>query len=304
MLSILFALLAAAANACASVLQRMANLREVQSGRGGLGRLVDLLRQPLWLAGIGAVTVSFLLQAAALSTGELAVVQPLLSLELPLTLLLASAVFHRRLVPRTWVDIGVMTAGMALFLFALHPTGGAPSGPDATAWALAAGLTAGVIVALTVAGFLTRGNRRAALLGAASGIAFALTAVFMSGALAGGLSEVLAHWQTYLVPVAGIAAMVLLQEALQAGSLVAVQPAVTLSDPLVSVLLGVLLLQESVRTGAWLIPEVAGAVAVGWGAVQLSRSPIPGPGPDGAEGAHRAGRSQASPASTDVRGRR
>lgn len=274
MLSVLLAVLAAAANATSSVLQRKANLREVQAHRTGLASLVDLLRQRLWLAGIGTVIVSFLLQAAALATGELAEVQPLLSLELPLTLLLASFVFHRPLGRRTWGDIGVMTGGIALFLFALRPSPPAasdqPSGP-ALAWG--AGATAGVLLLLVGLAYLSAGPRRAALLGVAAGVAFALTAVFMSVTLAHGLSWALfSRPELYLVAVAGIAAMVLLQEAFQAGSLVAVQPGVTLSDPVVSVLLGVLLFHEHVRAGGWILAEVTGAVAVGWGAVQLSRS--------------------------------
>jgi drug/metabolite transporter (DMT)-like permease len=240
--------------------------------------LTDLLRQPLWLAGIGAVIVSFLLQAAALATGELAEVQPLMALELPMTLLLASRVFRHPLGARAWLDILVMTGGMTLFLFSLHPTGGSASEPNGEAWAWTAGVTGGVVVLLAVAAYLTDGLRRAALLGAGSGIAFALTAAFMSGALAPGLSwAVFTRWQTYLVAVAGITAVVLLQVALQAGPLVVVQPGVTLVDPLVAVLLGALVFDEHVRTGPWIVGEVIGAVAVGWGAFRLSRSPIVAP---------------------------
>jgi drug/metabolite transporter (DMT)-like permease len=273
MVSILLALLAAATNAAASVLQRAANLREVQARRTGVTALVNLLRQPLWLAGISAVIVSFLLQAAALATGELAVVQPLLSLELPLTLLIASRVFHRRLDRRAWIDIGVMTGGIAVFLFAVQPAEAARARPSAAAWAWAIGTTAGLVALLAVLAVFARGPRRGALLGVASGVSFALTAVFMSAALAGGVSWALfTQWETYLVPVAGITAMVLLQLGLQASSLVAVQPGVTLSDPLIAVLLGALLFEEPIRAGGWIVPEVAGAAAVAWGAVRLSRS--------------------------------
>jgi drug/metabolite transporter (DMT)-like permease len=275
MLTVVLALLAAASNAGASVLQRMANVREVEAHRSGWAGLADLPRQRLWLAGIGAVIVSFLLQAAALATGELAAVQPLMSLELPMTLLLASRVFGHRLPPRSWLDILVMTGGMGLFLYSLHPFGGAAGAPHGPTWAWAAGATGGTVLVLAAAGSLTRGSRRAALFAAATGTSFALTAAFMSGALAHGLSwGLLTRWQTYLVAAAGLTAMVLLQAALQAGPLVVVQPAVTLVDPAVAVLLGVLLFGESVRTGPWIVGEILGAAAVGWGAFLLSRSPV------------------------------
>ena len=284
-MAILLAVLAAATNAGASVLQRKANLREAEAHRTGLAGLAHLLRQPLWLAGISAVIVSFLLQAAALVVGQLSEVQPLMALDLPFSLLLASFVFPQRLGWRVWVEIAVMTGGIALFLYALHPTAGVPGGASGVAWAWCAGVTAGVVALLTGVGMRLAGVRRAALLGIASGIAFALTAVFIAAALAGGLSgEVFTRWQLYFVPVAGITAMVLLQEGLQAGPLVAVQPGVTLSDPVVAVVLGALLFHEGLRTGAWLIPEVVGAAAVAWGAVRLSRSSI-GTGPPNQGGA-------------------
>lgn len=286
MLTIVLAILAAATNACSSVLQRQANAAEAAAHHTGVAGLVGLLRKPRWLAGLGAVIVSFLLQAGALATGQLSEVQPLMSLELPITLLLASVVFHRSLGGRDWAHILLMTLGMAVFLIALQPTGGSPIRPDGLNWTLSVGTTGIVVVLLVVAGYLTRGNRRAALYGAGSGICFALTAVFMSAVLARGLSwESLSRWQTYLVVVAGAAAMLLLQEALQAGTLVAVQPGVTLSDPVVAVILGVVLFDEQVRTGSWIILEVLGAAAVGWGVVQLSRSPIAASGDsDGAGG--------------------
>jgi drug/metabolite transporter (DMT)-like permease len=237
--------------------------------------MADLPRQRLWLSGIGAVIVSFLLQAAALATGELSEVQPLMSLELPITLLLASRVLGHKLSARSWWDILVMTGGMGLFLYSLHPFGEGSGVADGTTWAWAAGVTGGTVLLLAAAGRLTRGSRRAALFAGASGMSFALTAAFMSGALAAGLSwGLLTRWQTYLVAVTGLGAVVLLQAALQAGSLVVVQPAVTLIDPAVAVLLGVLLFGESVRTGPWIACEVLGAAAIAWGAFRLSRSPV------------------------------
>jgi drug/metabolite transporter (DMT)-like permease len=273
-LPIVFALLAAATNGVASVLQREANLQEIEAERTGVAALVGLLRQPRWLTAIAAMIVSFVLQGAALSSGAVALVQPLMALDLPMTLLLASLVFHRSLGRRAWGDIAAMTAGTGVFLLALDPTGGSPNEASGVEWALAAGATGAVVVFLGVAGAASRGSRRAALLGIAAGVCFALTAVFLSAALAGGLTaETFTRWQTYLVAVAGIAALVCLQEALRAGTLVAVQPGVTLSDPVVAIVLGVFLFQEPVRSGPWVVAEVLGAAAVVWGAVRLSHSP-------------------------------
>jgi drug/metabolite transporter (DMT)-like permease len=275
MLTVLLAVLAAAINALSSVLQRIANRREAKTDESRATALLHLLRQPVWLLGIGAIVVSFVLQAAALSMGEVSVVQPLMALELPVTLLLASRVFRRSLGGRDWAAIVAMAAGMALFLFSLQPGGGHPGKVGGLGWALGAGLSALTVVVLFVAGQLVGSARGAALFGIGSGVCFALTAVFMSATLAEGLTwSILARWETYLVPVAGIAAMVLLQLGLQAGTLVAVQPGVTLADPVVAILLGVTMFAEQVRGGGWIVLEIAAAAGVAWGTFTLSRSDV------------------------------
>jgi drug/metabolite transporter (DMT)-like permease len=288
-LTILLALLAAATNAFSSVLQRKANVREVEAHHTGAAGLTGLLRQPAWLAGIAAMIVSFLLQAGALSIGELSTVQPLMAMELPITLLLASILFRHPLGRSRWIGIGMMTVGMAVFLLALAPTEGQPGRPDGLAWSLAVGSTGAVVLLLVLAAYRLGGQTRAALLGAASGVCFALTAVFMAAALVAGPSwAMFGRWHTYLVGVAGLLAVLLLQEGMRAGSLIAVQPGVTLVDPVVAVLLGVLLFAERVRTGGWIVVEVISAVVVGWAALRLSRSPVPGPGDGDSGGPGRA----------------
>lgn len=275
MLTIILALLAACSNALASVLQRKANRDEAASSDSGLAIVWHLLRRPVWLGGIGAVIASFGLQAAALSTGELALVQPLLSLELPITLLLGSLMFHRRLGRREWAPVLEMTVALALLLYALQPTGGSAGAPGWLRWLFTVGPVALLLGLLAAAGVATSGSQAAALFGTAAGVSFALTATFMSGALSNGLSGLLLHWQTYLVLVAGLLAMVLLQMALRSGTLVAAQPGMTLVDPIVSILLGVLLFHERVRSETpWIVLAVVAAAVMGWAVVRLSRSPL------------------------------
>lgn len=281
MLTIVFAVLAAVTNAVSSVLQRVANRREAGSTDTGITALLHLLRQPVWLLGVSAIIVSFLLQAAALSIGQVSEVQPLMALELPFTLMLASRVFAQSMRRRDWAAILAMAGGMSLFLFALQPAGGNPAQVEALEWILGTGITGVVVVLLALAGRILKAGRGAAMFGIASGVCFALTAVFMSAALAGGLSVALfGRWQTYLVPIAGISAMLLLQLGLQTGTLVSVQPGVTLADPVIAVVLGATLFGEQLRTGGWIALEVAGAAAVAWGTFILSRSDVASAGGD------------------------
>ena len=95
-----------------------------------------------------AVIAGFLLQATALSGGELAVVEPVLVLELPATLILASWVFRSRLRRREWSTTAATAAGLAGLMFFLAPSAGrsAPS-----AWYV---WVAGILINLTTVGVL------------------------------------------------------------------------------------------------------------------------------------------------------
>jgi hypothetical protein len=72
--------------------------------------------------------------------------------------------------------------------------------------------------------------------------------------------------------VAGVGALFLLQNSLQAGSLVAAQPPLTLGDALISVAYGVSLFDENLRAGGWLAAEIIAVLLIGIGCVEISRS--------------------------------
>jgi hypothetical protein len=85
LLSILFAVVAAAANAVSSVLQRKGAMKTPPERQSGLRVVVAQLHHRAFFGGFGLLIVGFLAQAAALSVGSLAVVQPILAAELPIT---------------------------------------------------------------------------------------------------------------------------------------------------------------------------------------------------------------------------
>lgn len=278
MLTYLFAALAACANAVSSVLQRKADSEESSEDNLSLRLILDLLHKPVWFLGVLGVIVGFLLQAAALRNGALAVVEPILIFELPVTLLLAGIVFRRRLHAREWTAALAMTIGLGALLYFLSPTGGS-SGLSWWAWCLGIGATLAVIAALVAAGRrAASGPRRAALLGTAAGTSFGLTAALMKAMTdafaAQGFVAIFTTWQTYGMVAAGGLAMFLLQSALNAGELVAAQPGITSADPVVSILWGTLGFGETVRGGLFLLLAAVSAAVVGWGVFRLSRSPL------------------------------
>jgi hypothetical protein len=93
--------------------------------------------------------------------------------------------------------------------------------------------------------------------------------------------------------VAGVGALFLLQNGLQAGALVYVQPPLTLGDALISVSYGVTVYGETLRTGGWLAVQIIAVLAIAAGCVDLSRSladihwpqPAAPPAPQAARGA-------------------
>ncbi|MDQ2706641.1 MAG: hypothetical protein M3Z25_02970 [Actinomycetota bacterium] len=73
---------------------------------------------------------------------------------------------------------------------------------------------------------------------------------------------------------AAIGGFLLLQNALQAGRLVASQPGITLANPVVALVWGIGLFHERIHTGWWLVGAGVGAALLTGGAVLLSRSPL------------------------------
>ncbi|MBW5485407.1 DMT family transporter [Streptomyces bambusae] len=275
-LPVLFALFAAVSNALATVLQRRAALT-VPQHRGFRPSLVlDLLRRPVWVVGMLAVVVAGAGQAAALATGPLSLVQPLFVLELPLALLIASLVWHRPLPGAVWPAVAGVVVGLGVVLVAAAPTGNRTHVP-LDRWIPALVACGAAVIALAAAGLRRPpGRARAACLGAATAICYALTAGLMKSSMhllgTGGLVGFLSGWQTYAFAASGICALLLLEHAMQGGPLVASQPALTLGDAGLSLLLGVLLYEEHVRAGWWLVPQLLGVAVIAAGVLALSRS--------------------------------
>ncbi|MEU6879605.1 DMT family transporter [Streptomyces sp. NPDC046712] len=277
-LPVLFAVFAAFSNALATVLQRRAALTVPQSDSFRPGLILDLLRRPLWLAGILAVIAAGVGQAAALATGALSLVQPLFVLELPLALLIASLMTRERLPGGLWLAVAGVVLGLGVALVAASPTGNRTH-VELDRWIPALVVSAAAVVVLAAAGLRKPpGRARAGCLGGATAICYALTASLMKASMhildEGGLSAFLTSWQTYAFGVTGIGALLLLEHAMQGGPLVASQPALTLGDATVSLMLGVLLYEEHVRGGWWLVPEVVGVGLIVFGVFALARGGV------------------------------
>jgi drug/metabolite transporter (DMT)-like permease len=259
--AILLALLASICTATSSVCQRL-GARDSEPSGLDVWLVFRLARRPVWLLGIASMILGFVFQVTALHYGALALVQPILALELLFVFgymaIMGSSRRGRAVVrQRDWLAAAAMSAGLGLFLFAASPHGGRPHAPAAL-WLLAGLLTLGVVVAgLALAfGLQHRSARsapqRAAILGAMTGIAWGFVAAVIkefSDHLDGGLTGIFTNWSVYVLIGAGAASLLLASHALAAGPLAASQPGFTILDPLSASLLGIFLFGERFQAG-------------------------------------------------------
>jgi hypothetical protein len=280
--AILLAVAASLCTATASVCQRI-GARGSETSGFDVWLLFRLARRPVWLLGVAAMIGGFVFQLTALRFGELALVQPILALELLFVFgYLAVAGSGRVAVKRRdWLAAAAMSAGIGMFLWLASPSGGRLHAPGSL-WLLSGLVTFGVVLAaLAVAFGLGHGprasrSRRAAVLGAAAGIAWGFLAAVikeLSSHLDDGAGAVFSNWSPYVLVAVGAATMLLASHALAAGPLAASQPGFTVLDPLSASLLGLFLFGEHIQTGVVsLVGEALALALIFAGAWTLSHS--------------------------------
>lgn len=271
-------LLAALLGALGLVLLRRAAETAPPQRLFSLSVLWTLVRNhPSWGLGLASIVAGFAAQVAALDTAPVTLVQLVVVMELPFSLVLGRLVLGGRLRRRDWLAVGLMTAGITVVLVGLEPRDSRPEAVGPWGWTAGLVTTSAVVAVLLVVGHHRGGVVRTALHGTAAGVATGLTAVLtkaVTPAFAGGVLAVAATWQTWALLAVAICGFLLLQNAMQAGRLVASQPGITLANPIVAGLWGVGLFDERVRGGGWLVLAVVGAAILASGALLLARSPL------------------------------
>lgn len=83
----------------------------------------------------------------------------------------------------------------------------------------------------------------------------------------------LGHWQPWVLAVAGVVGMLVIQSAFQTGALDASLPTMTVVDPLVSIAIGALAFGESIATGVLAsLVEVTALAVMAAGVFVLART--------------------------------
>ncbi len=273
--AIIFATLSALASACGAILQRLAVVdRASTTARSAWRTAIDLVRQPVWLLGGLFLVATFGFQALALYFGPLAVVQPILVLELIFTLGLRVFLLHDDIASRTWSAALVICLGLGAFLVLGSPTEGTHV-PGAGQWILAVGTRGLAVLVLLLLSRRGSPARRAALFGAATAVVWSVDAAFVKQTVDvlahSGVPGVLTHWPLYAMIATGVLGTVLLQGAYAVGPLAASQATLLIVDPLASIALGIELFGEQLNTGSgYLLGAVVSLAVLGAGVVMLS----------------------------------
>lgn len=278
-MAFLLAFLAACGFALGNVLQQKGDV-QASAGAQDSRFLVQILRRPVWLAGLGCQVAGWVLQAFALKSGSLMVVQSVTTLSLVIALPLGAKITSQQVTRRVIIGAVAMVAGIVLFLVFGSPQGGT-SQPDAAAWWSA--ILATVVVVGLLAGFGRRraGAAKALLLGSAAGVLFALqaavTKVFMTE-LGHGVAALLGDWTTYALVATAIAGFVLQQSALRTNVLAPAMASSNAVTLFASVIFGLTVFGESLSHGhGRLVPAIIGLALALIGIVLLAAAKPPQP---------------------------
>jgi drug/metabolite transporter (DMT)-like permease len=267
------ALVAAFLFALAATLQQKGALNLPTISLADPKSFVRLLGEKMWLIGTLALFTGYLFQAGALDRGRLSVIQPLLVTTVVFALPLGYFLTKQHVGRREVIGAVVIIAGLGLFIHFGDPAGGNENASN-TQWAITIGLLSLLSVLLLVFGGGGGLSMKAAVYGTVAGILFGLSSSLTKPTLDylhQSVGTMLSHWECYALAVAGVLGFVLQQVSLGTGRLAPSVATVSVANPVVGILIGMLLLDETLSRPAWhIVLAVTGLGLALVGAVVIS----------------------------------
>jgi len=239
--------------------------------------LLDLMRVPRWLGGIGCMVVGQVLSALALAQGDVSRVEPLLATNLLFAMALARRLSGQRLGRSGWGGVLLLSGGVAAFMVAGSPVGGDAPISALRHW-MVIGSVLGVALVLVLIARHLRLMDEPPMLAAAAGVLYglqdALTRDCSHVLNRSGVSGLAMSWQPYTIIALAVVGLVLVQSAFEAGPLRLSLPSLTAAEPLAGIACGIGFLGDTVRlTPLALVGEIAGLAAAVVGVFMLGRHP-------------------------------
>lgn len=257
--------------AASAALQRRAVIEVADSDVGGraarhrvpvLWLIRKLVRKRVWLAGWATNLLGFFSQAAALHFGSIALVQPLLVTELLFALPMASAAVRRWPPLRDWLAGLAITGGVVVFL-AVEGAAPLDGAPDRGRLLVAVLIAAATVVTLVQVAQRRGPLMHSALIAAAAGICYAISAAMMKVTTDLLLNEGVGHtaitWPGYVLALSTLSGLLLGQQAYGSGSLSAAIAVMSIVNPAASYFLGLLAFNASLEVEPGPLAATAGA---------------------------------------------
>ncbi len=240
------------------------------------GLVLRLAKNPRWLLGLLSDFGGYICHAAALGLATVVFVEPILATGILMSLFIGSRFVHRPVVRGDWIAAGVLSAGLALFLYEVSPTGGRQLARTRE-WLIAGPSAIVAVLICMVFGRATRGRPRAAFLGVAAGIAFGVSALLTKALvhyLGQGIFAFVPHWEPYALAVAAIGGVIVAQSALQTGALGTAVGSIESMSVISGSLFGLFLLDERVgaHTPFEIFAVVVSIAAILGGILKLAHS--------------------------------
>ena len=233
---------------------------------GYLELFTRLLRDRQWWLGSLVAAAGFALQAAALGLGSVLLVQSLLVTSLLFALPVHARVAHRRVTRWEWTWAVLLAASVAVIVTVGNPTAG-HSRASLETWTAVAAVMGPALLLCVIAARLWTGPSAAVLLAVVSGALWGLFAVLTKGVvdrLGHGVWATLGAPELYAWAAVGVAGTAWQQSSFRAGSLTASLPTMTVTEPVVGSVLGIVVLGETLRPGdaGWFTLVAAAVVMV------------------------------------------
>jgi drug/metabolite transporter (DMT)-like permease len=241
----------------------------------GLNQLWLLLSRPSWVIGTVMLGLAIVFQLASLTFAPLIVVQPLGAIALVITSILNSRVNKVKLNRKSITAIVMCVGGVFLFVGVAAFTAVDKPVTDRQLIVILS-LLAVVLIAAGLAFWFFRSRIRAVFYVVMAGILYGFVAT-LAKVVIGRVQQGEFEWLTFTCVVGLLAATALgayfVQNAYASGPPDLVIAGLTVVDPIVAVLIGIVVLGEASQAGvvANVIFAIAGAIAV-WGVFLLARN--------------------------------
>ncbi|MFT4232731.1 MAG: multidrug DMT transporter permease [Leucobacter sp.] len=261
------ALLAFGAQYQSRGLNKVERITGESAGSGlSLQHVLKLLRRPSWVSGTLLLGVAVLFQIGSLSLSPLIIVQPIGVVGLVITSILNSRISGVRLGKRVRTSIALCVLGIVVFVTIAAFT--AADRPVTDAKLITILIAFAVVLAVALLLFVAFRHRGLAIIYiVGAGVLYGFVATFAKVVI-GRLQQREFEWLTWTcvaaLAVGALVGMVFVQNAYSSGPPDLVVAGLTVVDPIVAVLIGIVVLHEAAGAPLWAVLAfvLSGALAV------------------------------------------